>query len=187
MRIDLIIGPMFAGKSSKLIQTIKRYVIMGKKCIIINTVLDTRCDQVVKTHDNSTYAAIKYSKLMDFHGTEEYNTCEVIGIDEAQFFDDLVDFVHLAEADNKTMIIAGLNGNIDRKPMGQIPQLIGMVDSIKLLKAVSASDENNTDALFSVRESNMDPNVIIPGGKELYRAVTRQEFLKIKKITKLTT
>ena len=180
MRIDLIIGPMFAGKSSELIRVIKRYVIMGKKSVVINTVLDTRCEQVVQTHDNSTYAAIKYSKLMDFYNTEDYRNAEVIGIDEAQFFDDLIEFVELAEKDRKSMVISGLNGNIDRKPMGQIPQIIGMVDSIKLLTAVSTRGNTEEEAIFSIREVNMDPNKIIPGGKELYSAVTREEYLKFK-------
>ena len=182
MRIDLILGCMFSGKTTELIRLVKRYAIMGKKCVVVNTNLDTRCEKFVQTHDNCNYNAVKFTNLMDFYYSTEYKAADVIGIDEAQFFQDIMQFVHLAEVDNKTMIISGLNGNIDRQPMGHILELIGMVDSIKLLTAVSTngSDNEDQDAIFSVRESNMDPDVIMPGGSELYRAVTRKEFLEIK-------
>ena len=94
-RIEIILGCMFSGKSTELIRRCNRYHAIGKTVTLINHALDTRTDDSIKTHDGSKSVAIKLTKLMDFIHVRDYRQalydCSVIGIDEAQFFDDLVD------------------------------------------------------------------------------------------------
>ena len=114
-RIEIILGCMFSGKSTELLRRCNRYHAIGKRVSLINHALDTRTDDSIKTHDGAKSVAIKLNRLMDFINDKTYRetlyTSSVIGIDEAQFFDDLVEFVIAIEKLNKIVIIAGLDGD----------------------------------------------------------------------------
>ena len=84
---------MFSGKSTELIRRLSRYEAVGISTLLINSSFDTRTDDGVKTHNNIIKNAKKTRNLMSIVNTDEYITNNVIGIDEAQFFPDLKEFV----------------------------------------------------------------------------------------------
>jgi thymidine kinase len=89
-KIIVIIGPMFSGKSTKLIEYINRYVYKKKKVIMLKFHMDTRYseNEVLVTHDKREYPAIPVSEIGPMVDTiRDY---EVIGIDEGQFYCDVI-------------------------------------------------------------------------------------------------
>ena len=92
-RIEIILGCMFSGKSTELMRRISRYEAIGEKTLIINSNLDTRTDDSVKTHDNRKKSALKCMNLMDIIQHPLFLTSNIIGIDEAQFFAEIYAFI----------------------------------------------------------------------------------------------
>ena len=176
-RLELIIGCMYSGKSTELLRRCLRYKAIGKKIILINHINDTRTDKSIKTHENNKYDALKYNNLLDFIKTD-WEKYDIIGIDEAQFFPDLEDFILYSEK-NKTIIIAGLDGDSERKPFGQILQCIPLSDSVIKLTAMDMISLDGTDAIFTKRiiTNNTNEQICI-GSKDKYIAVSRNNYLK---------
>lgn len=182
--LELIIGPMFSGKSTELIRRLVMYSELGFKVLYINHSFDTRKEESnVSTH-NPVFTDIKIDnvKVSNLNGINinEYN---VIGIDEAQFFGDLVPFsLNSVENLDKKVIIAGLNGTFERKIFGSVLEIIPLCDNITMLKALCVPCSRKkliTPGLFSQKitnhEDDNDKNVII-GGKETYISVCRNCF-----------
>ena len=119
-RIEIILGCMYSGKSTELLRRTNRYQAIGKNILLINHTNDIRTGDSVKTHRNETENALKITNLMDIFITPNQRTAvfkaDVIGIDEAQFFGDLHEFVLAMEQYGKTVIISGLDGDSDRRP-----------------------------------------------------------------------
>jgi thymidine kinase len=99
--LEIIIGPMFSGKSTKIISIVNRYSVINKKILVINHEFDKQRNPYlsVKTHDNIMIPAIFSNNLFQIKETESYKESEVIIIEEAQFFDNLYKFV-VNEVDN---------------------------------------------------------------------------------------
>jgi len=181
--IEIILGCMFSGKSTELIRRISRFQSINKPVLCINHSIDTRWKELpnntIKTHEGRTIPAIKTDTLMAITTTDIYKQSEVIGIDEAQFFNDLYQFVLYTEKNNKTLIICGLDGDYQRKPIGQILQCIPLADSIIKLKALDMVDKDGSSAIFTKRKGTVKTeDQILVGGKDEYLAVSRKNYLK---------
>eukprot|EP00117_Sycon_ciliatum_P041705 scpid24588/ scgid30457/ Thymidine kinase, cytosolic len=84
-QIQLILGPMFSGKTTELVRRVRRYDIAQQKCLMVKYSKDTRYDnQQLATHDRLTYNAVSTARLMDVH--DSARSYDVIGVDEGQFF-----------------------------------------------------------------------------------------------------
>ena len=175
-RLEIILGCMFSGKSTELIRRTTRYKAIGKKVLLINHKNDTRTDSSVKTHSNIKENALKVDSLMPIIKKQEFIESDVIGIDEAQFFNDLYDFVVDIEKHNKTIIVAGLDGDFMRKPIGQILFLIPLCDEVTKLTAMDMKDKDGTPAIFSKRIVADDSQVVV-GAQDCYMAVSRANYL----------
>ena len=101
----------------------------------------------------------------------------MIGIDEAQFFDDLYLFVTMVERFNKIIIIAGLDGDSNRKPFGQILECIPYCDEVVKLTALDMMDKDGSLAIFTKRIVD-DKTQILVGSTEYFMAVSRKNYLK---------
>lgn len=174
-RIEIILGCMYSGKSTELIRRCMRYEAIGKNVLLVNHSLDTRTDDSIKTHNNQKEKAIKVSNLMSIVNMVEYIDSEVIGIDEAQFFEDLYEFVIYSEKFNKFVIISGLDGDFERKPFGQILQCIPLCDSVVKLSAMDMVDKDGSPAIFSKRIVNSENQLLI-GATDSYIAVSRKNY-----------
>lgn len=174
-QIDIILGPMFSGKSTELLRRCDRYKAIGKLVLLINHSFDTRTDCSIKTHQDHKEPAIKTLKLMDIINMNDYINCNVIGIDEAQFFEDLYEFVIYTEKLNKIIIISGLDGDSNRKPFGQILECIPLCDSVIKLNAMDMIDKDGTPAIFS-KKIVASSNKILIGAADSYIAVSRKNY-----------
>jgi thymidine kinase len=139
-RIEVIVGPMFSGKSEELIRRLKRARIARQRVACYKPDIDLRYHRTAisshssQTHDACTVATV--ARLRE-HLFPQINDIEVVGIDEAQFFDDSivalsVELVHLG----KRVLIAGLDTTFAAEPFGPIPALMAISDEVTKLSAV---------------------------------------------------
>ena len=157
--LELIIGPMFSGKTSRIVELYKKYLFCNISITVINHLLDDRYDDVLlSTHDKIKIPCIKTDKLMDLYDNLNTNIEKVLGsevilINEGQFFPDLQDFVKKMLELNKKIYICGLDGDFERKKFGQILDLIPLCDKVTKLTALCNLCKNGTPGIFSKRVS----------------------------------
>lgn len=133
--IDLVLGPMFAGKSTELLRKIKRYRVASKSCLVIKYANDTRySEKCVATHDKQMIEAVSCKSLSEVE--EMASQFDIIGIDEGQFFEEIVEFSENMANQGKVVVIAALDGTFERKPFGRVLELIPLAESITKLDAV---------------------------------------------------
>ena len=170
-KIELIIGPMFSGKSTRLIETIRKYVHKAKKTIMIKFIADKRYSEKseVVTHDLIKYDSIDCKNLRD--SIDIIKQYDVIGIDEGQFFPDLVEVCEELALLKKTIIIAALNGDFRMEPFPVVANLIPKADKIKLLNAYCF--KCHKDAKFTLRIVQSNETVLIGAG-EAYKPACRE-------------
>lgn len=179
MSLELIVGPMFSGKSTELIRRVKRLQTIGKSLAIYNSVNDDRYGiDGIYTHDMKSVHCIATDTLMSQLNTETFENAEYIFIDEAQFFKDLFNFVRdIVETRGKHVIVIGLNGDSNRWPFGQINDLVPYCDDIIMLKALCSQCKDGTPAIFSKRISENSGQICV-GSVDIYIATCRKCYLK---------
>ena len=175
-RLEIILGPMFSGKSTELLRRISRYEAIGQKILLINHTNDSRTGDSVKTHDKITRTALKTDNLEELLQTTEYKEADVIGIDEAQFFTGLRDFVLATESKHKIIIMSGLDGDYKREAFGEILQCIPLCDSVVKLSAMCMISKDGTPGIFSKRIVNNSLQTLV-GASETYVAASRKHYL----------
>lgn len=163
--IELIIGPMFSGKSSELLRRLTRHKIAGKQTLLLRPQRDTRG---FFTHDNkeNSVKEIFLENISDFKDLYDY---DVIGVDEGQFFSDLKTVDKWANM-GITIIISALNGTSEKKSFASIQDIIPLADKIDKLSAVCTSC--GEDAQFSFYKIGEKVNDIVVGEDE-YTALCR--------------
>ena len=174
-KVEIVIGCMFSGKSTELIRRISRYEAIGHQTLLVNHLLDTRTGKSVKTHSNQERIAMKTNTLLGIMNKPSYKNSKVIGIDEAQFFADLYQFIIESEKDNKIIIIAGLDGDSNRKPFGQILNCIPLCDEIIKLTAMDMVSKDGTPAIFTKRIVK-NTNQVLVGAQDCLMAVSRSNY-----------
>lgn len=190
--LKLIIGPMFSSKSSSLLSEINRLKYLTDKILVINSILDKERHSdisikdgvgIIKTHDNKKFPAIMVNNLNELTNNEffniKYKYADIIIIDEAQFFNDLYEFVSNEINNNKSFIIAGLSSDFNMKPIGDIVKLVPLADEILKLSALCIFCKDGTPAnftkLITVNKNNKSSSVLV-GAKELYSPCCRKHF-----------
>lgn len=175
-KLSIITGCMFSGKSGELQRQVRRMELAGKKCLIIKHSSDTRYGKPDEccTHDMRTMPALAVKNLNEIIG--KCLEFDVIGIDEGQFFSDIVQFVdELVENNNKIVIIAALDGTYEGKAFGHIHELVCRSEQFVKLSAVCL--DCGKDASFTVRRPDFsgDKNSVeVVGAADLYESVCRQ-------------
>ncbi|URH26636.1 thymidine kinase [Fowlpox virus] len=175
--IHVITGPMFSGKTSELVRRIKRFMLSNFKCIIIKHCGDNRYNKddinKVYTHDLLFMEATASSNLSVLVPTLLNDGVQVIGIDEAQFFLDIVEFSESMANLGKTVIVAALNGDFKRELFGNVYKLLSLAETVSSLTAICV--KCYCDASFSKRVTE-NKEVMDIGGKDKYIAVCRKCF-----------
>jgi thymidine kinase len=156
---------MFSGKTEELIRRLNRAIIARKEVVIFKPELDQRysSDHVV-SHNQSKIPAIAVgnTKLV----LEMSKKHEVIGIDEAQFFDEgLINVCEILAKEGKRVVIAGLDMDYLGKPFGIMPQIMAIADEVLKLHAVCM--QCGEQAVFSKRLHQASDTVLL-GAKEDY-------------------
>ena len=171
-RIELIIGPMFAGKTTELMRRVKREIHARRTCFIIKYARDDRySSDCVASHDRSTLRATFAAATLKEVGNAWQNY-DVIAVDEGQFFPDILEFSRKCADSGKTVIISALDGDFQRKPFGRICEMIPMCESISKLTAVCMMCHER-EGSFTRRTVTGDEQELI-GGAEMYIATCRE-------------
>eukprot|EP00455_Lapot_gusevi_P031526 TRINITY_DN3421_c0_g1_i3.p1 TRINITY_DN3421_c0_g1~~TRINITY_DN3421_c0_g1_i3.p1 ORF type:complete len:310 (+),score=85.02 TRINITY_DN3421_c0_g1_i3:138-1067(+) len=172
-QIQLIFGPMFSGKTGELFRRLRRYTVAKKKCLLIKYSRDTRYSvEQASTHDQQQLHATPCERLSEI--SQQALDADVIGIDEGQFFPDIVEFSESMANEGKVVIVGCLDGTFQRKPFGRVLELVPLAEHLTKLTSVCMICQS--EAAFSKRlGSEMDIEVI--GGADKYIAVCRQCYM----------
>lgn len=172
--IALILGCMFSGKTSELINRYNRYTIGGKSCIMIKHSHDNRysSEQIV-THDGINVVAEICEHLYEMD--RKVDKYDAVFIDEIQFYKDGHIFCDKWANEGKIVVACGLNGRSDRQPFEVISRLLPLVDDLTYLTAICR--DNGENAVYSKRVSE-DKGAIVIGGADKYCAVDRKNFFE---------
>lgn len=169
--IELILGPMFSGKTTELCRRMKRYSRARVNTMMIKHTTDNRYTEArITTHDKDAYNG--YTLLaQNLPLPKECEVYPVIGIDEGQFFPGLGVFCDTMATRGHLVIVAGLNSTFDRKPWPEISTLIALGPLIDSYTAVC--DGCQREAEFSYRKTSSKELVLV-GSSEDYSALCRK-------------
>ena len=174
-RIEVICGSMFSGKTEELIRRIKKVELADEKYIIFRPKIDSRNpeNKIISHAKNEISASIVSSPKEILDLSVNY---PVIGIDEAQFFDQsIVDVCNLLANKGHRLIIAGLDMDFEGNPFGPMPNLMACAEDVMKVHAVCM--ETGNPAGYSYRKDNNDDLVLI-GEKKEYKPLSREAFVK---------
>jgi len=179
--LELIIGPMYAGKSTELIRNINKYKFLNKKMIAINHKINNRYgSEGISTHNNEIYdTCIILDELIKFENYEIFQETEIIVIEELQFFNDAYDtIVRWCDKFNKKVIAAGLDGDFQREPIGDVLRLIPHANKISKMNALCSICKDGTEAPFTRRIVASKDKTLV-GSCNIYEAVCRKHHLEV--------
>jgi thymidine kinase len=172
-KIEIIIGPMFSGKSTELLRRTSRLEAIGKNILYINHMYDTRTDDYIQTHSNTKKFAKKLHNLYDIND-DELNSADVLAIDEAQFFDDgLPEVCNQLANQGIRVIIAGLDMDYMGRPFGPMPHLLAIAEFVTKVHAICVQTGNLAN--YSYRHVPGD-SVVQLGEKESYVPLSRMAY-----------
>lgn len=176
--IEVVAGPMYSGKTEELIRRIRRAKIAKQKVQVFKPKIDNRYskDDVV-SHGGDKIDAVPVENSRQILEKLEDDT-DVIGIDEAQFFDeDLVEIVSKIANNNRRVICAGLDMDFKGEPFGPMPKLMSIAEFVHKIQAVCMVCNNpatRTQRLINGKPAKKSDPVVLIGAQESYEARCRK-------------
>jgi thymidine kinase len=190
--LELFIGPMFSGKTSKLLEIYKQSMFCNIPIIVINHSADIRYhDTHLSTHDKTMIPCVQTTELMtiwDYGSIDEpieeklYDThiqfreSKVVLINEGQFFPDLLPCVEELLKEGKHVYVCGLDGDFERKKFGTILDLIPLCDKVTKMTSLCSRCRDGTAGIFSLRITQEKTQFLI--GSDNYIPVCRKCYEK---------
>jgi thymidine kinase len=184
MSLRIVVGPMFAGKTSEIQSVVRRYGCLNKKVLVLTADIDNRYQDgssviAVVSHDRHSIPAMAvgiHGGLTEVLGWPSFADASAIVVDEAQFFRDcLVSFVRAAVAAGKHVVVVGLDGDANQAPFGDVLTLIPFADSVEKKTALCRHCGDGTAAIFTRALGAKEVQVAV-GGAEMYEPVCRRHF-----------
>lgn len=179
--IEVVTGSMFSGKTDELIRRLRRAIIARQKVQVFKPAIDIRyAIEKVTSHAGPEYDATPIQFARNILENLEPDTT-VVGIDEAQFFDDDILKVtgELAERGIR-VIIAGLDTDFRGEPFGCMPALMAQaerVDKVRAICLVCGEEACRTQRLVNGQPANINDPVVIVGASEMYEARCRKHHI----------
>jgi thymidine kinase len=177
--LSLIIGCMFAQKTTELLRRVRRYQSIGYQVLVANYAADTRYGKDrVSSHDKEFEAAVCVDRLECLEAMVRSGSYQVLAIDEGQFFPDLFEKV-TAWADELPIhiVISGLDGTSDRAPFGDMLRLIPHAEEVERLSAFCAVCRDGTVAVYSKYVAGDKGDDVVIGAGESYHPVCRRHYV----------
>ena len=180
--IEVICGCMFSGKTEELIRRLNRAIIAKQQVEIFKPAVDKRFhEEKIVSHNEREIRSTPVNFAGDILLLA--GQCDVVGIDEAQFFDAaIVDVCNTLASQGKRVIVAGLDMDYEGKPFGPMPNLLAVAEFVTKVHAICA--QTGELASFSFRLIENKSQVML-GEKDSYEARSRMAFvdgMKEKKI-----
>lgn len=179
MSLDIIIGPMFAGKSSRIADIVSRYETLGKRILLVKPWCDNRYGNDHITHNQRKTPCISVRTFDELPNTmlEDY---DIIIVDEAQFFKHLIPFCeNVVDTLHKKLYLVGLDGDSNRRAFGELLLCIPLADRVEKLHAFCMKCADGTPALFSHKKPHAPSDLITIGGADLYEPLCRKCYLRL--------
>lgn len=176
--MEIIVGPMYSGKSEELIRRIRRAKIARQKVQVFKPEIDNRysIDDIV-SHCGEKEEAIAIKNSEEILGFLKKDI-DVVAVDEVQFFDDnIIDILTKISNGGKRVICAGLDMNFRGEPFGCVPKLMAIAEFVDKLQAICMCCGNpatRTQRLINGKPANYNESVILIGAKESYEARCRK-------------
>lgn len=176
--IEVICGSMFSGKTEELIRRLKRAQFAKQKIEIFKPSIDLRYnDELVTSHDQNQIRSTPVPAAANIPILAD--GCDVVGIDEAQFFDnEIIKVCNDLANTGVRVIVAGLDMDYQGNPFGPMPGLMATAEYVTKVHAVCTRTGNLAN--YSYRTSSEDDLVIL-GEKENYEPLSRSAFFNVKK------
>ncbi|MGB2087981.1 thymidine kinase [Psychroflexus salarius] len=182
--IEVICGSMFSGKTEELIRRLKRAQFAKQRVEIFKPQIDTRYDdENVVSHDENEIRSTPVPAAANIRLLAD--DCQVVGIDEAQFFDDEIVSV-CNDLANKgiRVVVAGLDMDFKGNPFGPMPNLMATAEYVTKVHAVCTRTGNL--AQYSYRKTSQS-DIVLLGETEAYEPLSRAAFYKAMNNEKLKT
>lgn len=173
--VEVIAGSMFSGKTEELIRRLKRARIAGLKVEIFKPSVDTRySDNLVVSHDENSIPSTPVDNASSILLLT--SDVDVIGIDEAQFFDRAIVGV-CTELANRgiRVVVAGLDMDYSGVPFGPMPDLMSVAEYVTKVHAICVECGNLANYSFRLAD---DRSVVLLGEKDVYKPLCRNCFNK---------
>lgn len=173
--IEVISGCMFSGKTEELIRRLNRAIIAKQRVEIFKPVYDKRYHhELIVSHNENSIRSTPVNFASDIYLLA--GDCDVVGIDEAQFFDQtIVEVCNTLANNGKRVIIAGLDMDYEGKPFGPMPNLLAIAEFVTKVHAICA--QTGELASFSFRLTENDATVML-GERTEYEARSRRAFIE---------
>jgi len=174
-RLEVICGSMFSGKTEELIKRIKKAELDKQNFIVFRPKTDSRSPKnKIISHGKSEIGAEMVENSKEIYSSSKNH--DVIGIDEAQFFDqDLVVVCNKLANDGCRVIVSGLDMDYKGKPFGPMPNLMACAEEVTKVHAVCV--ETGELANYSYRKNEAN-DLILVGEKKEYEPLSRSAFIK---------
>ncbi len=179
--VEVICGPMFAGKSEELIRRIKTLSYAHQKIIAFKPSIDNRYDKTaIASHDGEKYQAMAVKNVEEIEKNITPDV-QVVAIDEVQFFGNpIVSLVEKLADRGIRVIVAGLDTDFRGEPFGPMPELLARAEFVTKLTAactVCGCAATRTQRLVNGEPAKFDDPVILVGAKESYEARCRKHHI----------
>lgn len=180
--LNLIIGPMFSGKSTRLIHYIRKYKTLNFPMMVIKPSIDTRYtdSSEICTHNFEKESCISYGvdSLKEIFTDEHYESSKIIIIEEGQFFSSLYDHVkQMTDIDKKIVYVTALNGDSNRQLFGDVYKLLPLCDNIEFMQALCIQCSDGTFGIYSKRyDEKASKDQVCVAGSSVYHAVCREHY-----------
>lgn len=177
-KIEVITGCMFSGKSEELIRRLRRARIAKQKIQVFKPSIDTRYSYIeIVSHNGEKIEAEPVKDVSELAGKIRSDT-DVVGIDEAQFFDNsIVDVANSLADEGMRVIIAGLDMDFRGEPFGPMPFLMAIADEVLKLHAICAicgDEATRTQRLINGKPASYNDPIVMIGASEKYEARCRK-------------
>jgi thymidine kinase len=174
-RLDLILGPMFGGKSTELARRYRRKEISGANVLMVNSGFDTRASQggnVSRTHDGKGITSIGIKSFKELDARKEARGATELFVDEGQFITDPEHLLTLLDR-GVNVTVSSLDSNSDKVPFSGILGLVPHATTVQKLNAVCEYCGSD-DAIYSLLRSGKSNGKVQIGGKETYIVCCRK-------------
>lgn len=176
--IEVICGPMFAGKTEELLRRVKRLEYARKNIVVFKPLLDNRFSEgEVVSHNNNRTKSVNISKAMDiFKYVDE--TTDVVAIDEVQFLDeDTVQIIEYLANQKKRVIVSGLDRDFRGEPFSFMPKLLSLAEYVTKLTAICVEcgvPATRTQRIVNGKPAKYNDPIVLIGAEESYEARCRR-------------
>ena len=179
--MEVICGSMFSGKTEELIRRLRRAEMAGQNVEIFKPKIDVRYDETeVVSHNLNKIRStpVESSSEVLLLGSN----CDVVGIDEAQFFDEhIVEVANTLANNGVRVVIAGLDMDFMGRPFGPMPYLMATAEYVTKVHAICKKTGNLANYSMRISDSK---DLVQLGENESYNAVSRKIFVEENKIKK---